>query len=139
MKITSKGRYGIKIMLELAKNYNKDLYIKSKEISEKQNIPIKYLEQIINNLKKCGLVDSIRGAEGGYKIARNPESITIYEILQCLEGNLSILDPHSDLIKGDSGQFWKEIDKQIQSMLSINLNDFITRIENNNDFIMYYI
>lgn len=139
MKITSKGRYGIKIMLELAKHYNKNLFVKSKEISEKQNIPIKYLEQIINNLKKCGLVESIRGAEGGYKIAKNPETITIYEILQCLEGNLSILDSKNDFIKGDSGQFWLEIDEKIRSMLSINLYDFINRIENNKDSMMYYI
>lgn len=139
MKITSKGRYGLKIMIELAKHYNKSIFIKSKEISEKQNIPIKYLEQIINSLKKCGLVESIRGSEGGYKIAKNPENITIYEILLCLEGNLSIIDPKNDFVSGESGNFWKEIDNQIKTMLSINLNDFIIKLENHQDSIMYYI
>jgi Rrf2 family cysteine metabolism transcriptional repressor len=139
MKITSKGRYGIKIMIDLVKNYHTDTLIKSKEISERQNIPIKYLEQIINNLRKCGLVHSIRGAEGGYKLAKPPESITLYDILKCLEGNLSIIDPKSDIVQGEAGLFWKEIDLKIKEMLSINLIEFVNKIDNNDNTIMYYI
>jgi len=139
MKITSKGRYGIKIMIDLTKYYNSNTLIKSKEISVRQNIPIKYLEQIINSLRKCGLVKSIRGAEGGYRLAKPPENITLYEILECLEGSLSIIDSKSDIVQGDAGLFWKEIDIKIKEMLSINLIEFINKMENNKDFLMYYI
>jgi Rrf2 family protein len=139
MKITSKGRYGIKIMIDLAKYYNSNTLIKSKEISGRQNIPIKYLEQIINSLRKCGLVKSIRGAEGGYRLAKPPENITLYEILECLEGSLSIIDSKSDIVQGDAGLFWKEIDLKIKDMLSINLIEFINKMENNKEFLMYYI
>ncbi len=139
MKITSKGRYGIKIMIDLAKYYNSNTLIKSKEISVRQNIPIKYLEQIINSLRKCGFVKSIRGAEGGYRLAKPPENITLYEILECLEGPLSIIDSKSDIVQGDAGLFWKEIDNKIKEMLSINLIEFINKMENNKDFLMYYI
>ncbi|GIX42846.1 MAG: AsnC family transcriptional regulator [Leptospiraceae bacterium] len=139
MKITSKGRYGIKIMIDLVKYYNSNTLVKSREISERQNIPIKYLEQIINNLRKCGLVISIRGAEGGYKLSKPPETITLYDILKCLEGNLSIIDPKSDIVQGDAGLFWKEIDNKIKDMLSINLVDFMNKMENNDDSLMYYI
>ncbi len=141
MKITSKGRYGIKIMLELTKNYPHQSLMKSKEIAKKQKIPIKYLEQIINSLRKCDLVLSIRGAEGGYQLARNPELITIYDILKCLEGNLSIIEKKGDIAKGEAGQFWKEIDLKIEDMLSINLKDFLNKIEGEavENAIMYFI
>jgi Rrf2 family protein len=139
MKITSKGRYGIKIMIDLAKYYNSNTLIKSKEISVRQNIPIKYLEQIINSLRKCGFVKSIRGAEGGYRLAKPPENITLYEILECLEGSLSIIDSKSDIVQGDAGLFWKEIDLKIKDILSINLIEFMNKMENNKDFLMYYI
>lgn len=139
MKITSKGRYGIKIMMDLAKNYNSNIVVKSKEISERQNIPIKYLEQIINILKKSGFVVSIRGAEGGYRLSRPPEEITLYDVLKCLEGNLSIIDPKSDISIGNAGLFWKEIDMIIKEKLNINLREFLSKIENNNEFLMYYI
>ncbi|MCS7206302.1 MAG: Rrf2 family transcriptional regulator [Leptospiraceae bacterium] len=139
MKITSKGRYGIKILLDLVKNSNENHWIKSKEISERQNIPIKYLEQIMNILKKCGYVESSRGADGGYRLSKEPEAITLYEVLKCLEGDLSILDPKSDISSGRAGLFWKEIDEKIQEMLSINLKEFLNKLENQDDVFMYYI
>jgi Rrf2 family protein len=126
-------------MIDLAKYYNSNTLIKSKEISVRQNIPIKYLEQIINSLRKCGFVKSIRGAEGGYRLAKPPENITLYEILECLEGSLSIIDSKSDIVQGDAGLFWKEIDLKIKDMLSINLIEFMNKMENNKDFLMYYI
>lgn len=138
-KSQKEGRYGIKIMIDLTKYYYSNTLIKSKEISVRQNIPIKYLEQIINSLRKCGFVKSIRGAEGGYRLAKPPENITLYEILECLEGSLSIIDSKSDIVQGDAGLFWKEIDLKIKDMLSINLIEFMNKMENNKDFLMYYI
>ena len=139
MKITSKGRYGLKIMLELSAPEARSRLLKSREIAENQNIPLKYLEQIINILKKRGLVISVRGAEGGYRIARDPQEITVFQILTALEGDLSILDKNSDLNEGYRALFWTEIDHRIKEMLDINLLDFLNQSRSIQDSLMYYI
>ncbi|MCB1171254.1 MAG: Rrf2 family transcriptional regulator, partial [Leptospiraceae bacterium] len=74
MKITSKGRYGLKAMMTLCEPEARTRLLKTREIAEKQTIPVKYLEQIINTLKKRRLVQSVRGSEGGYRLAREPET-----------------------------------------------------------------
>ncbi|EHQ08432.1 MAG: Rrf2 family transcriptional regulator [Leptonema illini] len=139
MKITSKGRYGLKIMLELSAPEARSRLLKSREIAENQNIPLKYLEQIINILKKRGLVISVRGAEGGYRIARDPQEITVFQILTALEGDLSILDKNSDLNEGYRALFWTDIDNRIKEMLDINLLDFLNQSRSIQDSLMYYI
>jgi Rrf2 family protein len=139
MKITSKGRYGLKIMLELSAPEARSRLLKSREIAENQNIPLKYLEQIINILKKRGLVISVRGAEGGYRIARDPQEITVFQILTALEGDLSILDKNSDLNEGYRALFWTDIDNRIKQMLDINLLDFLNQSRSAQDSLMYYI
>ncbi|HOJ10691.1 MAG TPA: Rrf2 family transcriptional regulator [Clostridiales bacterium] len=95
MNISTKGRYGIKAMVDIALNYsdeNSDETISVKSIAERQNIPEKYLEQLFSVLKKAGLVKSIRGSYGGYFLARPPKNITIGEILRALEGDLAPVD-----------------------------------------------
>lgn len=139
MKITSKGRYGLKIMLELARPENRQGLLKSREIADRQSIPLKYLEQIINILKKRGLVSSVRGAEGGYRLSREPASITVYEILTALEGDLSILDPTTDLNEGHRAVFWQSIDAAIHDLLTIDLSDFLNRDQEARDSLMFYI
>ena len=91
MKLSTRGRYGIHAMYELAANYGgSPLSIKA--VAEKQNIPEAYLEQIIAVLRKDELVVSIRGAQGGYKLARTPEEITVGDVLRSLEGGLRLID-----------------------------------------------
>lgn len=91
MKISTKGRYGIRLMLSLALHYDKGT-LALKSIAKEQDISEKYLEQIVNPLTKCGLVQSYRGAQGGYILTRPPKDITIGEILRLLEGSLSPVD-----------------------------------------------
>ena len=88
MKISTKGRYALRLMLDLATN-DKYGYTPVKEISLRQDISDKYLEQIISRLSKAGLVISARGAQGGYKLAKAPEACTVGEILRVLEGDLA--------------------------------------------------
>ena len=91
MKLSTRGRYGIHAMYELAANYGgSPLSIKA--VAEKQNIPEAYLEQIIAVLRKDELVVSIRGAQGGYKLARTLEEITVGDVLRSLEGGLRLID-----------------------------------------------
>ena len=88
MKISTKGRYGLRIMTDLAVN-GKDSPVALKEIAERENLSEKYLEQIINLLSKEGLVKSVRGAKGGYHLTKSPEEITVEDILKATEGSLA--------------------------------------------------
>jgi Rrf2 family protein len=91
IKISTKGRYGTRAMLELALNYGRGpMFLKG--IADRQGISIGYLEQIIPSLKAAGLVNSIRGARGGYALAREPGSIRLKEIIYALEGPVSIVE-----------------------------------------------
>jgi len=91
MKLSTRGRYGTRLMLELAKNYGKGPLSMS-EISSNQNIPIKYLEQLIIPLKKAKLVTSVRGPKGGHMLSRSPKQINVWDVLSLLEPKLSIVD-----------------------------------------------
>lgn len=88
MKISTKGRYALRLMLELAENYGGD-YIPIKVIAERQGVSEKYLEQIISSLSRAGYVRSVRGAGGGYKLANPPSKCTVGTILRLTEGSLA--------------------------------------------------
>ncbi len=91
MKLSTKGRYGLRAVLDLAMNGKNEAAALS-GIAERQDISISYLEQLIAKLKKAGIVNSIRGAQGGYILARNPEEISVGDILRALEGDLNPVD-----------------------------------------------
>ena len=88
MKISTKGRYAVRVMLDLALNDNGEC-IKVKEIAGRQGLSEKYLEQIIAILNKAGYVKSVRGAQGGYRIAGDAGDYTIGMILRLTEGSLA--------------------------------------------------
>jgi Rrf2 family protein len=88
MKISTKGRYALRLMLDLAINDTGE-YISIKKIAQRQEISEKYLEQIITQLSRAGFVTSVRGAQGGYKLANPPENYTVGMILRLLEGDLA--------------------------------------------------
>ncbi len=90
MKISSKGRYAVEIMVDIAKN-NKD-FASVNEIASRQNISIKYLEQIVSKLVKAKLLVSSRGANGGYRLAKSPNDYNIAEILT-VTGDMPKLAP----------------------------------------------
>ena len=72
MRISTKGRYALRVMIDLA-SFGNDNFIALKDISQRQNIPIKYLEQIVATLNKAGYLNSMRGSNGGYRLAHSPE------------------------------------------------------------------
>ena len=86
MKITTKGRYALRLMLDLV-TYSGGEPVKLKDIAARQDISDKYLEQIVAMLHKAGLIRSVRGAQGGYLLVRAPEQYTVGEILRLAEGN----------------------------------------------------
>ena len=91
MKISTKGRYGVQLMLDLAIHFNQDL-VPLKDIAARQEISEKYLEQIVTPLNKSGYVRSVRGSQGGYMLALEPSKITIGMLLSVLEGPLYPVD-----------------------------------------------
>ena len=91
MKLSTRGRYGTRLMLELAKQYGKGP-ISMSDISRNQKIPIKYLEQLIIPLKKANLIMSVRGPKGGHMLAKAPNEINLWEILLRLESKFIFVD-----------------------------------------------
>lgn len=89
MKLSTKGRYGLMAMNRLKENYGKGA-MSLKEIAELENLSEAYLEQLFARLKKSGLVNSIRGAGGGYVLAKEPSEIPLGDIINSLEGDLSL-------------------------------------------------
>lgn len=91
MKLSTRGRYGTRLMIELAGHYGYGP-VSMSQISKNQNIPIKYLEQLVIPLKKAKLITSVRGPRGGHMLARAPEKISIWELLDLLESKLTFAD-----------------------------------------------
>ena len=91
MKISTRGRYGTRMMLDLAAHHDQGP-TPLREIAKRQDLSVKYLEQLIIPLKAAGYIRSFRGARGGYTLARKPDKISVGQIIKVLEGGLSLVD-----------------------------------------------
>ena len=130
MKISTKGRYALSIMLNIARNYESDTFTSLSEIAEKENISLKYLEKIMINLKKADLVISLKGKEGGYKLKKSPSEYSIGEIIRAAEGDLDIVSCVSNKCpkKNSCGTYplWKGLSDEINEYLnSKNLGEYL--------------
>ena len=90
MKLSTKTRYGTRVLIELALKINKGA-VKAGNISSSQNISVKYLEQILSTLKRAGFVKSIRGAKGGHLLAKEPDKISLGQIVRLFEGQSDLV------------------------------------------------
>ncbi|MBR2133605.1 MAG: RrF2 family transcriptional regulator [Eubacterium sp.] len=130
MMISTKGRYALRIMSYLAENKD-DNPVSLKDIADEENIGVKYLEIIVASLNKSGLLDSVRGKNGGYKLNRNPEEYTLYEILSSAEDTLAPVacvdkEKCNESNSCKTYKVWKELDDVIEDFLkSKTLNDII--------------
>lgn len=91
MKVSSRFRYGLRLMVDLAMNYRKG-YVLLKDIAECERISKKYLEQIVITLRAAGLIGAVRGAKGGYFLTKSPDKIKLVDIYKILEGSFSPVD-----------------------------------------------
>ncbi|MTV49729.1 Rrf2 family transcriptional regulator [Heliobacillus mobilis] len=91
MKLSTKGQYGVRAMFDLAQHFGQGP-VSLKLVAERQDISEHYLEQIIAGLRKAGLVNSIRGAQGGYILSKEPSAITVGDIIRVLEGPVAPVD-----------------------------------------------
>ncbi len=129
MKISTKGRYGLRILLDIVLNGDDSPRL-TRDIATSQKISEKYISRLVIDLRKAGLVKSVRGAKGGYTLARFPEDITLLEIVETMEGRTNIVDcvlqPNACNKMGSCAvrQTWAEINGKIRAVLGeITLKD----------------
>ena len=121
MKLSTKGRYGLRAVLDLAL-HSQDEVVPLSEIALRQNISISYLEQLISKLRRAGIVKSMRGAQGGYLLAKDPNKLSIGEILRALEGNLNPVDCAE---AAGSGEICNAADQCVTKLVWMRISDSI--------------
>ena len=133
MNITTKGRYALRVMVDLAQNAQ-DKPVSLKTVADRQGISMKYLEGIVGEMKKNGLLESARGKEGGYRLTASPDKISAGQILRCVEESLA---PVACIKTGGVScgraavcltlPMWKELDEVTNNYLdSVTLADLMT-------------
>ncbi len=144
MKLSTRTRYGIRAILELANHYGQGP-LQIKIIAQRQDISIKYLEQLMSILKSGGFIRSIRGSKGGYLLAEPPEKIVLRDIFNCLEGPITTtecVDDQNTCAKAAdcvTREVWGQVQEAIQKILgSITLEDLANRAKEKSN-ISYHI
>jgi Rrf2 family protein len=145
MKLSTKSRYGTRLMVDMAEHYNQGP-IQLGDIAKRQNISVKYLEQIIITLKKANYIDSIRGPKGGHLLTRPPEEITVAEIVALLEESASLTDCSENAGVCERADFcptrlvWKEASEAMFDKLqSITLADLANKAKAANNREMNHV
>jgi Rrf2 family cysteine metabolism transcriptional repressor len=135
MKLSTRTRYGIRAIVEIAESNNSGP-IQIKKIAERQDISVKYLEQLMSILKSAGFVRSVRGAKGGYMLAKPPNHIKISDVFDSLEGHVTTVEcvENRDYCARAADcvarQVWAQVQQAIQNVLqSITLQDLVQRVK----------
>jgi Rrf2 family cysteine metabolism transcriptional repressor len=149
MKISARDEYACAAVLELALNYDSESPERVQDIAERQKIPMKFLFQIMQILKRVNIVRSRRGTEGGYSLTRSPAQITVGDVIRAMSGpfvQLSCLDSGNfsdDCGKQNSCQFkpiWAEVDRAIAGVLNnVTFEELVRRSRINQRQLMYHI
>lgn len=138
MKLSTRTRYAIRAMIELAQNHgNKPMQLKI--VAQRQGISVKYLEQLIAVLRSSGFVRSVRGAKGGYMLAKEPDQIRLNDIFHCLEGTVTTTEcvDNEDYCERSADcaarQVWIQVQQAIENVLkAITLRDLLDRTKGEN-------
>ena len=147
MRISTKGRYGLQAMLDLAV-HSDGSQVALMNIATRQNISTNYLEQVFSILRKAGLVNSVKGAQGGYTIAVEPSKISVGKILRALEGDLKVVDDEQTGVESENADtkscirrcVWNKINDSINGVVdSVTLQDLIDDYSGYNQYPMFYI
>lgn len=140
VKISTRGQYALLIMTGLAEE-KPGTFIPLKVLSHRHNLSVKYLEQILILLSKKGLVEGVRGNNGGYRLSKNLSEYSVGEILNITEGELSFRGPKKGNVVSDTGNefFWNEMDKKLNDyVFSVKLETLVEKNKENIGF-EYYI
>ncbi len=147
MKISTKGRYGILAMLDLALNETEEIHVPLNHIAERQQISLSYLEQMFSRLRKAGYVKSIKGPQGGYRLADKPSRITAGDILRTLEGNVEVVEKpgqsmHNPYENCLFEHVWQPINQSVDNTIDgITLEDLMEAFkrQEEGETMMFYI
>jgi Rrf2 family protein len=142
MKLSTKGRYGIKAMVDLGLEYDEVTVVTLGTLAGLQGISEAYLERIIGSLRSAGLIESVRGAFGGYRLQKAPQNITVGEIIHALEGSTSLLDCVDSGVLRSCGNacscsarpLWLKLQSRIDEVLNSTtlqdmVDDYMAQIE----------
>ena len=138
MRLTTKGKYAVTALLDLSLNQQSTNYISISEIATRRAMPLAYLEQLFRNLRKAGIVKSLRGPNGGYRLSRHSSEISVSEAVLAVEGRLDATQcgGSSDCFSGRkclAHDLWSELNNQVDSfLLSKSLEDVISKHRKNN-------
>lgn len=149
MRVSTKGRYGLRALVDLALNSEGE-HISLNNIAERQEISVNYLEQVFSVLRKAGIVKSVKGAQGGYILAKTPAELKVGYILRTLEGDLSVAEDISNESTQDISDIqycikvflWDKLDKRINDIVDgITLEDLVNEYRKltNQSGLMYNI
>ncbi|MDD5614485.1 MAG: Rrf2 family transcriptional regulator [Candidatus Omnitrophica bacterium] len=146
MKLSTRSRYGLRLMFELALDYgNGPVFLK--DIAKKEDISDKYLSQLVIPLKSSGLINSIRGAHGGYILSRSPADISVKDVIEVLEGDLNPVECVKDsslcnrVSLCPTRNIWHKLSEKIKEVLeSFTLEDLVKEYKSGkNGLLMYNI
>ncbi len=129
-----KTRYGMTALLELAQRFSAGS-VQAREIAERHSIPLKFLEQVLSQLKGGGFIRSFRGSQGGYALARTPQQIRLLDVLACLEGPISLGQDESDPLR----LFWAQVGVEISRLLDRTLKDLLLDQQRAEKVVLYTI
>jgi Rrf2 family transcriptional regulator, cysteine metabolism repressor len=135
MKVSTRVHYGLRAMTELARSYRDERLLSISEIARNENLPLAYLEQLVGELRRAGLVEGTRGVRGGYRLSRGPENITVGDVYRILEGEVAPVDcTAEDYLPGAcardsvcmSRSIWERVQSAILAVLdSTTLDDLL--------------
>jgi Rrf2 family protein len=146
MRISNKGDYALRALFDLAQHIGQGP-VQSDEIATRQGVPVNYLNQLLITMRRAGLIESLRGPQGGHMLARPPEAITLRDILVALDGPLltgeTARDDLNPTMPEDHAlvdEFWCELRGRIEELLgAISLDDLCQRKRQRDGNVMYYI
>jgi Rrf2 family transcriptional regulator, cysteine metabolism repressor len=135
MKVSTRVHYGLRAMTELARSYGDQRLLSLSEIARKEDLPLAYLEQLVGELRRAGLVEGTRGVHGGYRLSRGPAMITVGDVYRILEGEVAPVDcTAEDYLPGTCGRdlvcmsrsIWDRVQAAILGVLdSTTLDDLL--------------
>jgi len=140
MRISTETEYACRALLELALNWPNRSLVQVSIIAKRQGIPINYLEQILIQLKNLKLVESVRGKQGGYRLAKAPSEISLGEVMRKMEGHLLELSDNAIQKKSVFTAIWKELEKAMVKVLDkINFEDIVNKAKSMEGAMIYQI
>ncbi|QMU11243.1 MULTISPECIES: Rrf2 family transcriptional regulator [Mammaliicoccus] len=139
MKISTKGRYGLTLMISLTKRYGQGC-TSLKSIAEENNLSDLYLEQLVGPLRNAGLIKSVRGAKGGYELQKSPSEITAGDVIRLLEGPITPVEGIEDESPAQQ-QLWIRIRDAVKEVLDNTTLEYLANYTNQDELegYMFYI